>query len=82
MNVYIGYDSRQDYSEKYSDVVNPPYQVSKYSIQKYNKNIEVEPNYSFRIKRRDLYWRGTDYLSSTEFVYSRFSNSILMVIKD
>ena len=72
MNVYIGYDSRQDYSEKYSDVVNPPYQVSKYSIQKYNKNIEVEPIIVSELKRKDLYWRGTDYLSSTEFVYSRF----------
>ena len=33
MNIYIGYDSRQDYSEDFADVVNPPYQVSKYSIE-------------------------------------------------
>ena len=41
MKVYIGYDSRQDYSEGFSDIVNPPYQVSKYSIQKHNKNINT-----------------------------------------
>jgi len=43
MNVYIGYDSRQDFSENFSDVVNPPYQVSRFSIEKYNKNISIQP---------------------------------------
>ena len=72
MKVYIGYDSRQDYSEGFSDIVNPPYQVSKYSIQKYNKNVDVEPIILSELRRQQIYWRGTDYLSSTEFVYSRF----------
>ena len=68
MKVYIGYDSRQDYSEKYSDVVNPPYQVSKYSIQKYNKTVEIEPIIISELKLQNIYWRNVDYLSSTEFV--------------
>ena len=72
MKVYIGYDSRQDYSEKYSDVVNPPYQVSKYSIKKYNKIIDIEPIIVSELKMKKIYWRQADYLSSTEFTYSRF----------
>ena len=72
MNIYIGYDSRQDYSEDFADVVNPPYQVSKYSIEKYNKSVIIEPIIISELRRKQIYWRGTDYLSSTEFVYSRF----------
>ena len=72
MKVYIGYDSRQDYSEDFADIVNPPYQVSKYSIQKHNKNVDVEPIILSELRRQQIYWRGADYLSSTEFVYSRF----------
>jgi|TARA_R100000353_G_scaffold155746_1_gene114690 lipopolysaccharide biosynthesis glycosyltransferase len=72
MNVYIGYDSRQDFSENFSDVVNPPYQVSRFSIEKYNKNISIQPIILSELKDKKLYWRTTDYLSSTEFVYSRF----------
>ena len=56
MNVYIGYDSRQDYSEKFSDVVNPPYQVSNYSIKKYNKNISIEPIIVSELKLKNIYW--------------------------
>ena len=72
MNVYIGYDSRQDYSEHFSEVVNPPYQVSKYSIEKYNKSVNIEPIIVSELKLKNIYWRQADYLSSTEFVYSRF----------
>tara|TARA_Y100000592_G_C5464224_1_gene315772 strand:+ start:929 stop:1636 length:708 start_codon:yes stop_codon:yes gene_type:complete len=72
MKVYIGYDSRQDFSENFSDVVNPPYQVSKFSIERYNKNINIQPIILSELKDKKLYWRNTDYLSSTEFVYSRF----------
>jgi len=72
MNVYIGYDSRQDFSENFSDVVNPPYQVSRFSIKRYNENINIQPIILSELKDKKLYWRTTDYLSSTEFVYSRF----------
>ena len=52
MNIYIGYDSRQDYSEDFADVVNPPYQVSKYSIEKYNKSVIIEPIIISELRRK------------------------------
>ena len=67
MNVYIGYDSRQDFSENFSDVVNPPYQVSRFSIEKYNKNISIQPIILSELKDKKLYWRTTDYLFLVDF---------------
>ena len=76
INVYIGYDRRQDESKNYPDLVNPPYSVARYSILKNYKGDEndltIQP-----IKLQDqidagLYWREEDPLASTEFTYSRF----------
>ena len=76
LNVYIGYDGRQDESKNYPDLVNPPYSVAKHSILKnYNgdkNDLSIHP-----IKLQDmiddgLYWREEDPLASTEFTYSRF----------
>ncbi len=76
INVYIGYDSRQDKSKNYPDLVNPPYSVARHSILKNYKGDEndltIQP-----IKLQDqidagLYWRENDPLASTEFTYSRF----------
>ena len=76
INVYIGYDRRQDKSKNYPDLVNPPYSVAKHSILKNYKgdenDLSIQP-----IKLQDmidegLYWREEDPLASTEFTYSRF----------
>ena len=76
INVYIGYNSKEDFSDKFSDVVNPPYSVARHSILKNYKGDEndltIQP-----IKLQDqidagLYWREEDPLASTEFTYSRF----------
>ena len=76
INVYIGYDRRQDESKNYPDLVNPPYSVARYSILKNYKgdenDLSIQP-----IKLQDmidegLYWREEDPLASTEFTYSRF----------
>ena len=76
INVYIGYDSKQDKCEKFPDLVNPPYSVAKHSIL---KNYKGDKNDLFirPIKLQDmidggLYWRKEDKLASTEFTYSRF----------
>ena len=34
ITVYIGYDSRENFSDKFPDIVNPPYSVAKHSILK------------------------------------------------
>ena len=76
VNVYIGYDGREDENNKFPDIVNPPYSVARYSILKNYKGDEndltIQP-----IKLQDqidagLYWREEDPLASTEFTYSRF----------
>ena len=64
ISVYIGYDSRQDESKNYPDLVNPPYSVARYSILKNYKgdenDLSIQP-----IKLQDmidggLYWREKD----------------------
>ena len=73
MKVYIGYDSRQDYSEDFPKVVNSPYQVAKYSILKNCEgDISIQPIKLQDMIDDDLYWRDIDPLASTEFTYSRF----------
>ncbi len=76
INVYIGYDSRQDKSDKFSDLINPPYQICKYSILKNYKGREddlvIQPIKLQNMIDDDLYWRKDDPLASTEFTYSRF----------
>ena len=49
INVYVGYDSRQDYPPKFSGIKNPCYEVCKQSILNYSKNVNVLP-----IKLNDL----------------------------
>ena len=39
ITVYIGYDSRENFSDKFPDIVNPPYSVAKHSILKNYNNI-------------------------------------------
>lgn len=72
MKVYIGFDSRQNYSEYYDKVFNAPYMVCYQSIRKYNKNIEIKPIILDDLIKKGYYYRDVDPLASTEFTYSRF----------
>ena len=72
MKVYIGFDSRQSFIEKFDKVVNAPYEVCEYSIKKHNPHIEVEPIILSELVDRGCYYRDVDPLASTEFTYSRF----------
>jgi len=76
INVYIGYDRRQDESKGYPDLVNPPYSVAKASILKHYKGpadqLTIQPIKLNDVIEADLYNRIEDPLASTEFTYSRF----------
>lgn len=72
MKVYIGFDSRQNYSEYYDKVFNAPYMVCYQSIRNYNKNIEIKPIILDDLIKKGYYYRDVDPLASTEFTYSRF----------
>ena len=67
MNVYIGYDSREDLA----------YQVSNYSIKSQSKNTSVIPLKLNDLRSKGFYSRGEDKLGSTEFTFSRFLVPIL-----
>ena len=67
MNVYIGYDSREDLA----------YQVSSFSIKSKSPNAKVIPLKLNELKTQGLYTRGEDKLGSTEFTFSRFLVPIL-----
>jgi lipopolysaccharide biosynthesis glycosyltransferase len=62
MNVFVGYDSRED-------IV---YRVCKYSILKHNCLVNVIPIVQKELRSEGLYYRGMDVLSSTEFSLTRF----------
>ena len=72
INVYVGYDSRQDYPPKFSGIKNPCYEVCKQSILNYSKNVNVLPIKLNDLIERGVYYREVDPLASTEFTYSRF----------
>ena len=72
INVYIGYDGRQDSPPKFNDVKNPCYEVCKQSILNYNDKVNIQPIKLDNLIDSGLYYRETDPLASTEFIYSRF----------
>ena len=63
LNVYIGYDSKEDIA----------YRVCKYSILKRSRsNIKITSLKLYELIAKNLYKRDVDPLASTEFTYSRF----------
>ena len=61
--IYIGYDSREA-------IV---YDVCKFSIERRaSKPVNIQPIDVAKLRRRGLYWKDKDPLSSTEFTYSRY----------
>ncbi len=72
INVYIGYDSRQDRPPKFNKVINPCYQVCKSSILKNSHDVNVIPLKLNELIDKGIYYRDVDPLASTEFTYSRF----------
>ena len=67
MNVYIGYDSREDLA----------YQVCSYSIKSKSNSVNIYPLKLNELKNKRLYTRDEDKLGSTEFTFSRFLVPIL-----
>jgi len=62
MNVFVGYDSREDIA----------YQVCKYSIISRSKGVNVIPLVQEDLRDQKIYTRPVDTLSSTEFTFTRF----------
>jgi lipopolysaccharide biosynthesis glycosyltransferase len=62
MNVFVGYDSRED-------IV---YRVCKYSLLKHNPSVNVIPIIQKELRLSGNYYREPDSLSSTEFSLTRF----------
>jgi len=72
LNLFIGYDSKEDIA----------YRVCKHSLQK-NSSINLNIN-SLKIEEliaKKLYRRGIDPLASTQFTYTRFLIPVLMGFK-
>ena len=67
MNVYVGYDSREDLA----------YQVCEFSINKQSPNASVRPLILKELIEKNIYTREEDKLGSTEFTFSRFLVPIL-----
>ncbi len=62
MEVFVGYDSREDIA----------YQVCRHSILRHQPHAEVIPLKLSELRDKNLYWRPEDSLGSTEFTFSRF----------
>ena len=63
LNIYIGYDSKEDIA----------YRVCKYSILKRsNANLNITSLKLYELVTNKMYSRDIDPLASTEFTYSRF----------
>lgn len=60
--VYIGWDAREDIA----------YQVAKFSIEKYNHDIEVKPLKLHELKDMGFVTRPDDLKASTQFTFTRF----------
>ena len=67
MNIYIGYDSREDLA----------YQVCNHSIKSRSESANIFPLKLNDLKAKGYYTRGQDKLGSTEFTFSRFLVPIL-----
>ena len=67
MNIYIGYDSREDLA----------YQVCSHSITSLSKSAKIYPLKLNDLKEEGYYKRGEDKLGSTEFTFSTFLVPIL-----
>lgn len=72
IKVFIGYDSKQDKSDKLNYTDNAPYQVCRRSILEYNKDVKIYPLRLSNLRELGLYYRNEDTSSTTEFTYSRF----------
>lgn len=72
LNIYIGYDSRQDKDPLGKGIINPPYEVCKASIRNFNTEVEIIPLKLDQLIKKEIYTREKDPLASTEFTYSRF----------
>lgn len=62
MNIFIGYDSREDLA----------YQVCAYSIKKQQPQVSIKPLKLAELQACGVYTRSPDVKSSTEFTFSRF----------
>ena len=63
LNIYIGYDSKEDIA----------YRVCKYSILKRSRSsVKITSLKLYELVAKNLYKRDIDPLASTEFTYSRF----------
>ena len=67
MNIFIGYDSREDLA----------YQVCNYSIKSKSKLAKIFPLKLNELRSKGLYKRDEDKLGSTEFTFSRFLVPVL-----
>ena len=67
MNIYIGYDSREDLA----------YQVCSHSIMSLSNSANIYPLKLNDLREKGYYKRGEDKLGSTEFTFSRFLVPIL-----
>ena len=63
INVYIGYDSRQDYPPNFDDIKNPCYEVCKQSILNYNSVVNIQPIKLDELIDRGVYYREVDPLA-------------------
>lgn len=62
MNIFIGYDSREDLA----------FQVSSFSIKSKSQEANIIPLKLSELREKKLYYREEDKLGSTEFTFSRF----------
>ena len=67
VNVYIGYDSREDLA----------YQVCSHSIKSKSNSTNIFPLKLSELRKNGIYTRGEDKLGSTEFTFSRFLVPVL-----
>ena len=67
VNVYIGYDSREDLA----------YQVCSHSIKSKSNSANIFPLKLSELRKNGIYTRGEDKLGSTEFTFSRFLVPVL-----
>ena len=67
VNVYIGYDSREDLA----------YQVCSHSIKSKSNSTSIFPLKLRELRKKGIYTRGEDKLGSTEFTFSRFLVPVL-----
>ena len=67
VNVYIGYDSREDLA----------YQVCSHSIKSKSNSTSIFPLKLSELRKKGIYTRGEDKLGSTEFTFSRFLVPVL-----